>query len=113
MSKETRTQERIERTVAEVRNLIAKARAIDVADVEAIAEQLRVEAMLANTTRHRRRIFDALADHYEHVAGERRAAEKHDDPEAGIGGAVRAILENFDSTDEREEDEPSPPGKRR
>lgn len=109
MSKETQTQERIDRTVAEVRNLIAKARAIDVEDVEAIAEQLRVEAMLAHTTRHRRRIFDALADHYEHVAAERRAAEKDDDPHAGIGGAVRAILDNLDADDE---DEP-PSGKRR
>lgn len=35
--------------------------------VKEIADQLRVQAMLAKTTTRRRRVFDALANYYEHT----------------------------------------------
>jgi chorismate synthase len=86
-----------ERAVAEINTFLRKSRSLSADNVRSIAEQLRVEAMLARTTRHRRRIFDALADYYEHAAEERAEEEKEDGD--GIGGAVRALVENLEDDD--------------
>lgn len=86
-----------ERAVAEIKSFLAKAQSLGSDNVESIAEQLRVEAMLAKSTRLRRRVFEALAEYYEHAA-EKRAEEDKDDGE-GIGGVVRALVANLDDDD--------------
>ena len=64
--------------------------------VKEIADQLRVQAMLAKTTPRRRRVFDAMADYYEHTYDVREKAQHSHKEGDGIGGAVRALLDNFD-----------------
>lgn len=64
--------------------------------VKEIADQLRVQAMLAKTTTRRRRVFDALANYYEHTYEVHEKAHHSHEEGDGIGGAVRALLDNFD-----------------
>jgi hypothetical protein len=80
--------------VGEIQAFLAKAQSMGIENVTAIAEQFRVEAMLAKATPHRRHIFDAVADHFEHAA-ETRAAKAHKKGD-GIGGVVRALIDSFD-----------------
>ena len=86
-----------ERAVAEINSFLAKAQSLGVDNVENIAGQMRVEAMLARTTKLRRRVYEALAEYYEHAAEARANEEKQDGD--GIGGVVRALVENFDDDD--------------
>ncbi len=91
-----------ERAVAEIQAFLLKAQSLSVNHVEQVAEQFRVDAMLAKTTPRRRKIYDAVADYFEHVAEERHRKAKEngeDDEEEGFGGAVKAIVESFEGDD--------------
>ena len=85
-----------EHALGEVQAFLSKAQSIPLLAVKEIADQLRVQAMLAKTTPRRRRVFDALADFYEHTYEVREKAQHTHEDVDGIGGAVRALLDNFD-----------------
>lgn len=92
-----------ERAVGEIRAFLMKAQTLSVSNVEQIAEQFRVDAMLAKTTPRRRKIYDAVADYFEHVAEERHRKardEGEDDDEEGLGKAIKAIADSFDDKDD-------------
>jgi len=85
-----------EHALGEVQAFLSKAQSMSLPAVKEIADLLRVQAMLAKTTPRRRRVFDALADYYEHAHDVRdKAAHGHHEGD-GIGGAVRALLDNLD-----------------
>lgn len=85
-----------EHALSEVQAFLSKAQSLPTAAVKEIAEQLRVQAMLAKTTPHRKKVFEALASHFEYAHHVRDKAE-HDTHEGeGLGGAVRALLDNLD-----------------
>lgn len=82
--------------LVEIQAFLSKAQSMPIMAVKEIADQLRVQAMLAKTTPRRRRVFDALADYYEHTYEVREKAQHSHEEGDGIGGAVRALLDNFD-----------------
>lgn len=91
-----------EHALGEIQGFLAKAQTMPLLSVRDIAEQFRVQAMLSKTTPRRRKVFDAIADYYEHAHETRAKAEHKKDEhkqngDDGIGGRVRAILDNFDS----------------
>jgi hypothetical protein len=85
-----------EHALGEVQAFLSKAQSMPLLAVKEIADQLRVQAMLARTTPRRRRVFDALADYYEHAHEVREKAAHGNHEGEGISGAVRALLDNFD-----------------
>lgn len=85
-----------EHALGEVQAFLSKAQSLPTTAVKDIAEQLRVQAMLAKATPRRRKVFEALADYFEHTHEVRDKAENTKDEGDGIGGAVRALLDNFD-----------------
>jgi hypothetical protein len=89
-----------EHALGEIQAFLAKAQGMPLLSVKDIAEQFRVQAMLAKTTPRRRKMFDAIADYYEHAYEVRTKAEHKKDDDDGIGGTVRAILDNFDGNDD-------------
>ncbi|MEH6754758.1 MAG: hypothetical protein V7788_11400 [Alphaproteobacteria bacterium] len=85
-----------EHALGEVQAFLSKAQSLPTASVKDIAEQLRVQEMLAKSTRRRKKVFEALADYFEHAHEVRDKAENTKHEGEGIGGAVRALLDNFD-----------------
>ncbi|MBO6782564.1 MAG: hypothetical protein JJ899_04715 [Alphaproteobacteria bacterium] len=88
-----------ERAVHEIQAFLLKAQSLPIGQTEKIAEEFRVDEMLAKSTPHRRKVYDAIADYFEHVAKERHKKARDagdEDKEHGIGGAVKAIIDNFD-----------------
>ena len=88
-----------EHAVGELHVLLHKAQILPVHQVEAIAEEFQVDALLAKATPHRRKIYTAVAEYFGHVAKERRRKARdagEEDGDSGIGGAVRAIIDNLD-----------------
>jgi len=84
-----------EHALSEVRVLLQKAQSLPIEQVELIADHFRVDEMLAKATPHRRRVYVAVAEYFEHAAKTRRKNE-HASGRNDIGDAVRALIDNFD-----------------
>lgn len=84
-----------EHALSEIRVLLQKAQSLPIEQVEQIADQFRVDEMLAKATPHRRRVYIAVAEYFEHAAKVRHKKE-HAGEGNDIGDAVRALIDNFD-----------------
>jgi len=86
-----------EHALHEVQGFLFKTQSMPIESVKEVAEQFHVQAILAKDTPRRRKIFESIADYFEHAYETRTKAEGGSVHEGGIGVAVRALLDNFDS----------------
>lgn len=85
-----------EHALGEVQAFLTKAQSLPNTAVKEIADQLRVQTMLAKSTPHRKKVFAALADYFEYANQVRDKAEHGEHEGEGLGGAVRALLDSLD-----------------